>query len=68
MAISPSFDRNDIANWTLIGEVQSDGSFTIILAPDTYDLIIMERPDLETIRTVTVQGGQINNIGTFSAR
>lgn len=67
MAIGPGFNRNSPDNWTLQAKIQSDGSFTLALSPNTYELFITGSPD--PFKTgVTVQSGQVTDIGTVNAR
>lgn len=66
MAIGSGFNRNSPDNWTLQAEIQSDGSFTLALAPNTYELVITGNPT--PFKTgVTVQSGQVTDLGTVSA-
>ncbi len=52
---------------TLQAEIQSDGSFTLALAPNKYGLYIYGRSN--PFKTgVTVQSGQVIDIGTVNAR
>jgi hypothetical protein len=67
MAIAPDFSPNGPHAWTLQGDIQSDGSFTIALDPSTYELFICG-DDTPFITEVTVQSGQVTDIGTVKAR
>jgi len=67
MAIGTGFNRNSPDNWTLQAETQSDGSFTLALSPNTYELFITGSPD--PFKTgVTVHSGQVTDLGTVNAR
>jgi len=66
MAIPPGFNRNNPDNWTLQAEIKSDGSFMMALFPNTYELFIVGRSS--PFRTgVTVQSGQVTDLGAVSA-
>jgi len=67
MAMGPDFNRNSPDNWTLQAKIQSDGSFTLALAPNTYELFIVGSHN--PFKTgVTVQSGRVTDIGTVNAR
>ncbi len=67
MAIAPGFRSTNPDNWTLQAEIQSDGSFMLALFPNTYELFIVGRSN--PFKTgITVQSGQVTDLGTVSAR
>lgn len=66
MALPPGFSHNPDA-WTLQAEIQSDGSFALALAPNTYELFIVGSSNPSKIG-ITVQSGQVTDIGTINAR
>lgn len=67
MAIPPDFDRNSPDNYFLQAEVASDGSFTLVLFPKTYELFIVGRSN--PFKTgVSVQSGQVTDMGSINAR
>ncbi len=67
MAIAPGFRSTNPDNWTLQAEIKSDGSFMLALFPNTYELFIVGRSN--PFKTgVTVQSGQVTDLGTVSAR
>ncbi len=61
------FNPNCFDNHTLQAEIQSDGSFTIALAPGTYELFIVGSPN-PSKTGITVKSGQVTDIGTVNAR
>ena len=65
MALPPDFSHNPDA-WTLQAEIQSDGSFTLALAPGTYELFIVGSPN-PSKTGITVKSGQVTDIGTVKA-
>lgn len=67
MAIGPGFNRNSPDNWTLQADIQSDGSFTLALAPNTYELFIVGSSN-PSKTGVTVKSGQVTDMGTVNAR
>ncbi|NLI61589.1 MAG: hypothetical protein GX375_09220 [Clostridiales bacterium] len=67
MAIGSGFNRNNPDNWTLQAEIQRDGSFTLALAPNKYELFITGSST--PFKTgVTVQSGQVTDMGAVNAR
>jgi len=67
MAMGSGFNRNSPDNWTLQADIQSDGSFTLALAPNTYELFIVGSSN-PSKTGVTVKSGQVTDIGTVNAR
>ena len=69
MAIGPGFRRTDQANWTLVSDIEADGSFMMALFPNTYELNIMDPSGPPPFKTgVTVKSGQVTDIGTVRGR
>ncbi|NLJ73016.1 MAG: hypothetical protein GX333_08405, partial [Syntrophomonadaceae bacterium] len=67
MAMGSGFSRNSPDNWTLQAKIQNDGSFTLALAPNKYELFIVGSSN--PFKTgVTIQSGQVTNIGAINAR
>ncbi len=67
MAIGSGFRSTNPDNWTLQAEIKSDGSFMLALFPNTYELFIVGRSN-PFITGVTVQSGQVTDLGNVSAR
>lgn len=66
MALRPNF-KPGIDDWTLQADIQKDGSFTLALDPNKYELFIVGRSS--PFKTgVTVQRGQVTDIGNVNAR
>ncbi len=69
MAIGPGFRRTDPANWTLTAKIQQDGSFMMALFPNTYDIMVMHPSGPPPFkRGVTIQSGQVTDLGTVRGR
>ena len=66
MVIPPNFRHNPDA-WTLQAEIQSDGSFTLALAPNTYELFIVGSSN-PSKTGISIKSGQVTDIGTVNAR
>ncbi|MDX9918079.1 MAG: S-layer homology domain-containing protein [Gudongella sp.] len=66
MAIPPNFRHNPDA-WTLQAEIQSDGSFTLALAPNTYELFIVGSSN-PSKTGISIKSGQVTDIGTVKGR
>lgn len=66
MALAPDFKHSPDA-WTLQAEIQSDGSFSLALAPKTYELFIVGRSN-PFKKGITIKSGQVTDIGTVSGR
>ncbi len=66
MAIAPNY-RIGSDDWTLQADVQRDGSFTLALEPNVYELYIVGSST--PFKTgANVQRGKVTNIGTVGAR
>lgn len=61
------FDRNDEATWEMPAYTQSDGSFTLVVRPRTYELFITGR-DTGFKTGVIVKSGQVTDIGSVKAK
>ena len=62
--LSYAYDRHDRSNFTFLGSVGGDGSFTIYLRPGTYDLSVLGRED--AFMRVGVEQGQVTDVGTVT--